>query len=328
MEDKIERLKKKYDLTGQKLDSYLEGLLLSNYLSYWEYIHLDTLLSLQTPKTDFPDEKIFVIYHQITELYFNLCIHELEQISVNGINVTDNGRILGNNKIIDIDYFKSRLKRLNSYFDSLIQSFDIMIEGMDHDQFTKFRMALLPASGFQSAQYRKIEIASTNLINLVDKEERDQTVDDLSVSELFQKLYWKKGAIDLKTNKKTYTLKQFEKKYSSDLIQWAEKFEGANLWSKYEDLKKRNLVDQELVKLLKAFDDKVNVSWPMSHLKSAARYLQQKNKGKVTEATGGTNWKKYLSPRFQKRIFYPSLYTKQEIDDWGKNYVKSIFNPK
>jgi tryptophan 2,3-dioxygenase len=51
----------------------LDGLLYADFLTYWDYIHLDTLLSLQSPKTPFPDEEIFIIYHQITELYFKLC---------------------------------------------------------------------------------------------------------------------------------------------------------------------------------------------------------------------------------------------------------------
>ena len=80
IKQKIYKLGEKYSTTGQELNSYLEGLLYADYLSYWDYIHLETLLSLQTPKTDFPDEKIFIVYHQITELYFKLIIHELEQL--------------------------------------------------------------------------------------------------------------------------------------------------------------------------------------------------------------------------------------------------------
>ena len=77
---KINKLSEKYSATGQDLYSYLDGLLYADYIGYWNYINLETLLSLQRPKTDFPDEKIFIIYHQITELYFKLCLLELEQI--------------------------------------------------------------------------------------------------------------------------------------------------------------------------------------------------------------------------------------------------------
>ena len=75
--EKIKLLKEKYSQMGQDMSSYLDGLLLSNYLTYWDYIRLDTLLSIQQPQTDFPDEQIFIMYHQITELYFKLCLHEI-----------------------------------------------------------------------------------------------------------------------------------------------------------------------------------------------------------------------------------------------------------
>ena len=79
--DQLKKLQQKYAVMGQDLSSYLDGLLHADYLTYWDYIHLDTLLSLQNPKTQFPDEKVFIIYHQITELYFNLVLWEIEQIA-------------------------------------------------------------------------------------------------------------------------------------------------------------------------------------------------------------------------------------------------------
>ncbi|MFZ5999579.1 MAG: tryptophan 2,3-dioxygenase family protein, partial [Bacteroidota bacterium] len=78
--EQVKKLQQKYAVMGQDLSSYLDGLLHADYLTYWDYIHLDTLLSLQTPKTQFKDEKVFIVYHQITELYFNLVLWELEQI--------------------------------------------------------------------------------------------------------------------------------------------------------------------------------------------------------------------------------------------------------
>ncbi|MBC7655161.1 MAG: tryptophan 2,3-dioxygenase, partial [Oligoflexus sp.] len=144
IENRLKQLQEKYASMGQDMVSYLDGLLYADYLTYWDYIHLDTLLSLQTPKTSFPDEKIFILYHQITELYFKLVLHECEQIT--------------QHKNLDSAFFSSRLKRMINYFEALTQSFTIMIDGMDKEQFLKFRMSLLPASGFQSGQYRMIEI--------------------------------------------------------------------------------------------------------------------------------------------------------------------------
>jgi tryptophan 2,3-dioxygenase len=66
---RLELLNDKYAVLGQDLSSYLDGLLYAEVTTYWDYIELETLLSLQKPKTSFPDEKVFIIYHQITELY-------------------------------------------------------------------------------------------------------------------------------------------------------------------------------------------------------------------------------------------------------------------
>ena len=80
IESQINKLEEKFKDSGQDLSSYLDGLLYQRYLTYWDYIHLDTLLSIQVPKTHFPDEEIFIMYHQITELYFKLILHEEKQL--------------------------------------------------------------------------------------------------------------------------------------------------------------------------------------------------------------------------------------------------------
>ena len=80
IQSQINKLEEKYKNSGQDLSSYLDGLLYQRYLTYWDYIHLDTLLSIQVPRTHFPDEEIFIMYHQITELYFKLILHEQKQI--------------------------------------------------------------------------------------------------------------------------------------------------------------------------------------------------------------------------------------------------------
>lgn len=321
--EKLEKLFEKYALSGQDINSYLDGLLISNYLPYWDYISVDTLLTLQKPRTDFPDEVIFIIYHQITELYFKLCLHEYHQIAHNGRNVLPNGQDLGWNKELKVDFFIDRVTRINRYFEALTKSFEIMIDGMEKEQFLRFRMALLPASGFQSAQYRLIEMASTPLINLTDKEHREELrKKNASIEEMYEYIYWKKGATEVTTGKKTYTLTQFEKKYQEKFIEWAKYYADKNLWMKYLSLSDENRKNTDLIKALKELDLNVNVRWPLIHYKSAVRYLQQDKKDIV--ATGGTNWQKYLPPRFQKRIFFPELWTKEEIENWGTFLMISL----
>lgn len=322
IEQKIKLLEEKYSQMGQDLDGYLDGLLLSNYLTYWDYTQVDTLLTLQNPKTDFPDETIFIMYHQITELYFKLCLHEFEQISNNGPNILANGQLLGWKDKLDPQFFAERLMRINRYFEALTKSFEIMINGMEKEQFLRYRMALLPASGFQSAQYRMIEIASTDFINLVDKEVRaNYEGKNASIEEMFQNIYWNKGATELASGKKTLTLKQFEKKYSAKFIAMANHHKSKNMWAKYKALSATDQKNENVINALKNLDVNVNINWPLVHYKSAVRYLQANTED--IAATGGTNWQKYLPPRFQKRVFYPELWSKQELEDWGKSWVET-----
>ena len=78
--DKIlNKLSAKYKKEEQPMDTYLEGLLHAKPINYWDYIQVDTLFSLQKTRTDFPDEFIFLGYHQVTELLLRLITHELEQ---------------------------------------------------------------------------------------------------------------------------------------------------------------------------------------------------------------------------------------------------------
>ena len=309
--ERINLLDEKYQAMGQSLSSYLDGLLYADYLTYWDYIHLDTLLSLQTPKTNIPDEHIFIMYHQITELYFKLCLHEYNQLL--------------EKEVLDAIFLTERINRINRYFEALITSFDIMVDGMDPKQFLKFRMSLLPASGFQSGQYRKIEICSTSFKNLVAKDVRESFSDDITdeqINNMYNHLYWKMGATELASGKKTLTLVQFEEKYSQEFIALAKKFKNKNLFALYKSLTIEEQQKEQLILALRQLDVNINVNWPLSHFKSAVKYLQADPVD--IAATGGTNWQKYLPPRFQKRIFYPELWSTGELNEWGKSWVKKV----
>ena len=310
IETRLALLQEKYEAMGQDMISYLDGLLHADFLTYWDYIHLDTLLSLQSPKTPFPDEEIFIMYHQITELYFKLVIHECKQIT--------------EKQPLTADFFTVRIRRINRYFDALIQSFEIMVDGMEKEQFLNFRMSLLPASGFQSGQYRMIEIYSTDFINLVAKDKREE-LRSAPIEDQFEYLYWKFGATELSTGKKTLTLKQFEKKYSKTFIELGKASTQHNFNALLQQLQYNQQSTTELENELRQLDVNVNVNWPLSHYKSAVRYLNREPD--EIKATGGTNWQKYLPPRFQKRIFYPSLWTAEQEENWGKAWVDSIVKP-
>jgi tryptophan 2,3-dioxygenase len=306
--ERLDLLEKKYSALGQDLLSYLDGLLYADTVKYWDYVEVDTLLSLQKPRTNFPDEVIFIMYHQITELYFKLALREFEQI--------------GEKENIDAKFFVDRVTRINRYFEALTHSFDIMIDGMEREQFLKFRMSLLPASGFQSAQYRKVEICSTDFKNLVDKDVRDKIDTNDSIENLFEHIYWKEGATELATGKKTLTLIQFEERYKDEFIALGEEYRTKNLWQAYLRLTAEEQALPEVKQALRRNDVNVNINWPLSHYKSAVRYLHRAPAD--IAATGGTNWQKYLPPRFQKRIFYPELWSEQEVEEWGKSWVDNV----
>ena len=153
-EEILKAIEEKYDKLGVPVDAMLEGLLWSTPITYWDYMQTDALLGLQTPRTTQPDEMVFIMYHQVNELLFKMILWEIDQVAKNKKNTAEK--------------FTMHLNRISRYFDMLCNSFSVMADGMEKEQYMKFRNTLTPASGFQSAQYRKIEFASTELINLID----------------------------------------------------------------------------------------------------------------------------------------------------------------
>ena len=190
-----------------------------------------------------------------------------------------------------------------------------MVDGMEKEQFLKFRMALLPASGFQSAQYRLIEISSTDMINLVNST-NGKGCSKAELDRLLEKLYWRSGATELASGKKTLTLQQFEAKYNATFHEPAIKYRDKNLLQIFRKHFTQSEQRDEIVERLRLFDTLANVQWRFAHLKSAGHYLQKNQK--EIKATGGTNWQKYLPPRIQKVIFFPELWSDQENEEWGR----------
>ena len=72
---------------------------------------------------------------------------------------------------------------------------------------------------------------------------------------------------------------------------------------------------QALLDKLKDFDRIYNVEWPLVHLETARFYLDKKGENKA--ATGGSEWTKYLHPKFQQRKFFPNLWTEEQLANWG-----------
>jgi len=297
----IQSLEDKYSAINQDKNVYLEGLLHSKTINYWDYIHTDALLNLQIQRTTLPDEMVFIGYHQINELIFKMILWELQQ--------------LAEIPVLNVDIFTDKLMRVSRYFDMLTSSFAIMQDGMDLAQYNKFRHTLTPASGFQSAQYRKIEFASTELINLIDPRFRETIDRDTAFEHAFEHLYWQAAGKDFKTGKKSILLTNFETRYKEEFITFMKVYNTKNLWTRYKEFSVDDQKNNTLVNAMRHYDYTVNITWVMAHFNAAKHYiLASSGDG---EATGGSNWQKYMHPKYQKRIFFPELWSAKEKDNWG-----------
>ena len=107
---------------------------------------------------------------------------------------------------------------------------------MEVEQYMKFRTTLTPASGFQSAQYRLIEFASTELINLIDARFRETIDRNTPFEHAYDHLYWQAAGKDHTTGEKSTLITLFEKRYMDDFIVFMKKYNKSNLWTRYQSL--------------------------------------------------------------------------------------------
>jgi tryptophan 2,3-dioxygenase len=116
-------------------------------VTYWSYLKLDELLSLQQPLSDGPehDEMLFIVIHQVYELWFKEVLHELDHLR----------HLLTSN---DTPRAQHTLKRILTILKTLVAQIDVL-ETMTPLEFLAFRDRLEQGSGFQSAQFRELEFA-------------------------------------------------------------------------------------------------------------------------------------------------------------------------
>ncbi len=297
-EDILRRLDEKFQRIGQNTDTHLEGLVWNNPITYWDYILPDALLSLQVQRTNQPDEMVFIMYHQINELLFKMVLWELDQVA--------------EKETVDAAFFTEKLRRISRYFDMLSSSFTIMGDGMEKEQYMKFRNTLTPASGFQSAQYRIIEFGSTELINLIDARYRATIDRNTGYDHAYDHLYWQAAGKDHATGKKNALLMNFERRYRAEFLQKMEYYNTRNFWTRFKQLPEVVKSDAGLIAAMRHYDYTVNVVWVMAHYNAAGKYLG------TAAATGGSDWQKYMHPKYQRRIFFPDLWTEEELKNWGE----------
>lgn len=298
----LEALEQKFEAINQKTETHLEGLLWSKPITYWDYIQTDALLNLQIQRTVLPDEMVFIMYHQVNELLFKMILWEINQLCH-----TDKP---------ETAFFTEKLRRISRYFNMLTTSFDIMGDGMEVEQYMKFRNTLTPASGFQSAQYRFIEFSSTDLINLIDYRFRASIDRNTPYSHAFEHLYWQAAGKDYATGEKSFLILEFERKYRDEFLRYMEEYNTINIWQKFQQLPLDDQKNEALVSAMRHYDYTVNITWVMGHLNAAKKYIES-GQGSG-EATGGSDWKKYMHPKYQRRIFFPELWSDEELKNWGE----------
>jgi len=290
----IERLTARY---GDKASDYIEGAAIRRELTYDDYIKIDTLLSIQQPLTEYHDELTFMIYHQQTELWFRLILHEM-RFGIQALLETP----------ANLKNALQGVQRVNRIFSHLTDSFDVLIEGLSTDQFLEFRKAFGTSSGFQSAQFRAIEILAG--------------LDRKSVKGQDNTFYWERAARDKETGEPTLTLLKFKEKHLSWLNQMYENREPQSLRFAFEKIifSRLNInptdpksfyqkfwetnndelfrIANELLRM-----DQLITGWKITHLKSAAKHL-----AKAPRGTGETNWAEYLAKSIAEERCFPELY--------------------
>ena len=120
----------------------------SDQMSYGDYLALDAVLTAQHPLTDAQDELLFIIQHQTSELWMKLAIREITAAR----DAIREGRLQPAFKM---------LARVSRIFEQLNNAWDVL-RTMTPSDYTTFRDALGPSSGFQSYQYRQIEFMLGN----------------------------------------------------------------------------------------------------------------------------------------------------------------------
>jgi len=260
-----------WDLTGSR--------------SYGEYLDLARLLAAQHPLSYEHDEMLFIIIHQVSELWMKLCLHEL-QATTDCIRRDDLGPT-----------FKM-LTRVSTIQQQLQSAWDVLATVTPYD-YSAFRNALGRASGFQSAQYRQLEFllgnknAETIEVFRSDPATHEKLLRALRAPSLYDetlRLLSRRGleippqAID----------RDFTQPYA------ASKAVAAAWLSVYHNsVKEWDLY--ELAERLVDLDYKFQL-WRFTHVKTVERIIGYKR------GTGGTTGVSYLTKTLELR-FFPELWS-------------------
>lgn len=255
-----------------------------NDMTYGDYLQLDSILSSQQLLSDHHDEMLFIIIHQVSELWMKLIIHELNSAI----------RAIQQNQMQPAFKMLSRVSKIQT---QIIQAWDVLAT-MTPAEYLQFRHKLGKASGFQSYQYRLIEFAlgykTKHIIKIYEKDEelskvlleayKAPSIYDVSIQAL--------ARAGLKINKDLLN-RDFSVTYGGDetvAAAWKEVYLNID---KYWDL-------YQLAEKLVDIEDWLQ-QWRFRHMKTVERIIGFKI------GTGGSSGVNYLK-KVLDHCFFPELW--------------------
>ncbi len=256
-------------------------------LDYAGYLDLDTLLSAQHPLSDpeHPDELLFVIQHQTTELWLKLMVHEL----------------VGARAFLDADNLaraRKSVARVKHILRTIAEQWSVLAT-LTPSEYSEFRDVLGPASGFQSVQYRAVEFLLGNknaqMLKVFEGNPSAHTfladaLESHTVYDAFLRLMARRGfAVPAAVLERDVTLPWVEQPGLVPVFR--EVYEDPNRhWDLYE-------TSEDLVDLEDAFQ-----LWRFRHLRTVQRTIGFKR------GTGGSSGVSFLR-RALDLTFFPELIT-------------------
>jgi tryptophan 2,3-dioxygenase len=254
----------------------------SKALTYTSYLALDEVLNAQRPRSDEHDETLFIIVHQVYELWFKELLHELAHLQ----NLLENGT--GPQAL-------ATFKRILTILKLVVAQIDV-IETMTPVQFLSFRDRLESASGFQSAQFRELEAVLGRRDPRVlrayepggnDHRRIDAAITRRSLYDSFLR-YLARSGYDVPADR-----------LERDVTRPAEESEGVHraILAAYRDDGEAAMVCERMVDLDEGFQE-----WRYRHVKMVERTIGDRM------GTGGSAGAKYLLTTLNKP-FFPDLWT-------------------
>ncbi|MGQ0600600.1 MAG: tryptophan 2,3-dioxygenase [Anaerolineales bacterium] len=251
-------------------------------LTYSSYLRLSELLNAQSPKSTGPehDEMLFIIIHQVYELWFKEMLHELDFLQTR-LRQNDSARAL------------HTLRRLLTILKTVVAQIDVL-ETMTPLEFNSFRGFLESASGFQSAQFREMEfILGYKRLNIVHHFADDPTSMERLQRRFEQPTLWDAFLCNLSLNGITVPADALQRDVTQPIAA------SANVQQLLISVYRQNPELVRVCERLVDFDEGMQ-EWRYRHVKMVERTIGMKT------GTGGSAGVEYL--RTTLRPFFPDLW--------------------